>query len=146
MYKTYEAPNIIFVVLLLGGLSMLSLILARPQGPHGGIIKKSGNYLIEMKVSENILSTYFITKKSKPVSVTAVSGEVKFSFADNADLIVPLKAITETRFICETPSGFSECVITFNYLGKAISAKFSNTVQPASKNRFDRYSQQAISL
>ena len=133
MFRKYSAPNILFVILLFSTLSMLSLVLARPHGQHGGTVKKAGNYFIEMKIEEKTLTAYLLTNKQKAVDPKDLFGDARFLFPDSTEITIPLKPTKEDFFTCETPEKFYECRITFNYLGKLLSAKFANPVQLVSK-------------
>jgi|ERR1700741_235277 len=133
MSRTSKIRAALFVFLFFYTVGMISLILSRPQGPHGGVIKKAGDYFIEMKNSETVFNAYLLNQKLEPVNIQNVFGEVKFIFPDSTDMLIQLRQEENDVFVCDPPKGFFTCKVTFTIIGKSVSAKFVNSIQTAFK-------------
>jgi len=129
MLSKFYRPNMIFVILLFSTLGMISLVFSRPQSPHGGTLKKAGDYYIEMKNADRLFNAYLLTKKLKPINTKDIFGVVKFHLPDSTDIDIQLKPFAKDGFSCESPVGFYSCKITFNVVGTSVSAQFANPTQ-----------------
>jgi hypothetical protein len=49
---------------------------------------------------------------------------VQFFFPDSTDIEINLKSFNENAFTCVAPPGYYACKVTFNILGKPVSANF----------------------
>ncbi len=105
----------------LGG---ISLALTKQESPHGGIIKDAEGYFIEMKSSGKNLSIYLLNKKYQSIGTKNVMGKAQFFLSDSTSIDIPLKRLNENAFTCVAPSGYITCKVTFNVMGKSVSAKF----------------------
>ena len=103
-------------------------------GPHGGTLKKAGNYFIEMKTVEKFFYAYLLDKKLKSIDNKNVSGEVKFFMSDSTNFNVSLKRNTDDAFTCENLARSNSCKITFLVFGNSVSAKFENSALLVEKN------------
>ncbi|MBL7912717.1 MAG: hypothetical protein JNJ41_16765 [Bacteroidia bacterium] len=95
-------------------------------GPHGGTMKKSGNYFIEMKDPDKFVYAYLLDKKLKNTNSKNVTGEVKFYLPDSTSLNVSLLRSDDGGFTCKTIVGSNLCKITFTIPGKSLTAMFEN--------------------
>lgn len=96
-------------------------------GPHGGTMKKTGNYFIEMKNPDKFFYAYLLDKKLKNLDSKNVTGEVRFYLSDSTSLNVSLRRSEDEGFMCENISASNLCKITFTIAGKSLIAKFENT-------------------
>ncbi|MGZ3864512.1 MAG: hypothetical protein ACXVPN_16470 [Bacteroidia bacterium] len=126
--RSYRKP-LIFVVLIFTALSVVSWIFLKPQGPHGGVVKRADNYFIEMKSEEKAFSAYIFDKKFKAIEIPDIHGKVKFYFRGSADINVPLNLSTKNEFKCIPPIGYYSCKVMFTIMGKPVSANFFNPMQ-----------------
>ncbi|MGZ3904006.1 MAG: hypothetical protein ACXVC6_09940 [Bacteroidia bacterium] len=110
-------------------LSVASWIFLKPQGPHGGVVKKADNFYIEMKSDEKNLSAFLFDRKLKAVEAIDLQGDVRFHLQDSTDVSVPLTRLDGNEFKCVPPTGFYSCRVTFRITGKSISANFFNPLQ-----------------
>lgn len=127
-------PGFFLVLFFCSTLCLFSLILSHPRNPHDGVIRKAGNYFIEMKTGEKKLYAYLLDKKLKLIDATGVTGEARFLFPDSTDVNVPLTLLGKDTFTCETPAGYSACRITFNIKGKSVFANFGAPAEVVLKN------------
>ncbi len=126
--------KIIYPLFLLITTTLLSLHSPTSEGPHGGVIKKSEGYYIEMKNNpDTSFFAYLLSKKLKTVSNKGISGEVKLFFPDSTALNVELKPIAGDAFTAKVVPGFYSCKITFNVFGKSVSAPFDKENQIVQK-------------
>ncbi len=121
--------KIIIVILII--LTAITLLISpatyySDYGPHGGIVKPTGDYQIEMKHTFGNLYAYLLTKKSTPINNKRISCSVRYYFPDNTTTEVDLKPYEEDGFMAETTIRFYSCKVTFNLPGKSVSAKFEN--------------------
>ncbi|MDP1802240.1 MAG: hypothetical protein Q8L81_12860 [Bacteroidota bacterium] len=107
-------------------IALVSWSKSSPTGPHGGTLKKSGNYFIEMKNPDKFFYAYLLDKKLNSINNKNVSGEVKFLMPDSTSFNVTLKAATDDGFTCESLPGSYACRVTFIVFGKSVSARFEN--------------------
>ena len=128
VHENYR-PNLFFVILFFITLTVIARIVAKPHGPHGGIVQKAGEYYIEMKNPEKKFYAYLLDKKFKTISNKDVSGNARFLFSDSTTFDIPLKPAEENAFTCVVPGDFYKCKITFAVSGNSISAKFDNPKQ-----------------
>lgn len=114
---------------ILGTVMFFSMDLP-PQGPHEGIVKKSEGYYIEMKNDpDTVILAYLLSGKMKTISNKGITGSVKLFFSDTTAFDVKLNPITGDAFRARVTPGFYGCKITFDVLGKEISARFEKQEQ-----------------
>lgn len=133
MLYAHMRPHLFFVVLYLVTMALVAHVTTRTQGPHEGILKRSGPYFIEMKEEGTKIYVYLLDKKLVAVNNKDVIGEVSVGFPDNTTQVIPLKPEKEDQFVCEVPQNFSACKITFTVSGKNISARFTSPVKMVHK-------------
>ena len=115
-----------FLVLPCLLITPIAVDLMQTGGPHGGVLKKSNNYYIEMKTVDNFFYTYLLDGKQKVISSKNLSCNVRFFLADSTDLILQLKPF-DNGFKGENIQGYRYCKITFNVDEKTTeSALFEN--------------------
>lgn len=130
--KSHSKP-LLFVTLGFLSLTVVSWIFLKPQGPHGGVVKKAENYFIEMKSDEKNLSAYLFDRKLKAIEADDLRGDVMFYFRDSTNLSAPLSLSANNEFKCVPPAGYYSCKIRFTLANKSISANFFNPLQVALK-------------
>ena len=136
--KTYiMKTKLIFLALLLIFIFvLLGFVHYQPSiGPHGGTVKQTENYNIEMKNPYGNFYAYLLDKKLKSISNKGISCEVKFFLADNTNIDIVLKPQGDDSFFTETTVQYQSCRITFNLFGKMVSAKFENETPMVKKNK-----------
>lgn len=109
-------------------LVIVGMIFSQPSvGPHGGAVKKTGIYYIEMKSMHQEIHTYLLDKKLISIGNKGVTCEVKIVYPDSSRLIKPLKAFGNDGFSAGVPSmPFLSCSVFFHIPGKTVSAQFEN--------------------
>lgn len=124
----------LFLLTAIVAIVLLSLDSPPTQGPHGGTVKKAGDFYIEMKNNpDTSFFAYLLNKKLKTVSNKGISAEVKLFFPDSTALDVPLKPVAGNAFTAKIIPGFSTCKITFLVFGKEVSALFDKETQIVQK-------------
>ncbi len=124
--RSIKAKIIFLAFLYCLTIALVSWSKSSPNGPHGGSLKKSGNYFIEMKNPDKLFYAYLLDKKLNTINNKNISGEVKFFMPDSTSFNVPLKAATDDGFTCESLPGSYASMVTFIIFGKSISARFEN--------------------
>jgi hypothetical protein len=118
--------KIFFFIILFVAISQISSNSFQEKGPHGGTIKKAGNYFIEMTNPDKFFYAYLLDKDSHTLSNKGISGDVKFFLPDSSIFEVQLKPSGDNAFSGEGFPGFYSCKISFNVFGNSVSAKFEN--------------------
>lgn len=124
--RSIKAKIIFLAFLYCITIALVSWSKSTPTGPHGGTLKKSGNYFIEVKNPNNFFYAYLLDKKLNTINNKNISGEVNFFMSDSTSFNVSLKAAVDDGFTCESLPGSNSCKVTFTVLGKAVSARFEN--------------------
>jgi hypothetical protein len=96
------------------------------NGPHGGVMKKSGEYYIEMKNPEGYFFAYLLDKKKKTISDKSITAEVRFFMPDSTIVDLRLSPGADKSFTAKSIPGFIACKITFKAGSTEISASFEN--------------------
>jgi hypothetical protein len=123
-------PHFFFVVLFFLACSLVAYVASKPQGPHGGIVRKADDFFIEIKNEESLFSAWLLTKKLKTVKSTELVAETNFFFPDGTDLLVTMQnEKKDNGFTCQVPPGFIACQVKFNFEGKIITARFDNPLK-----------------
>lgn len=110
----------------------MTLLIALPlyqsnTGPHNGVVKKAGEYHIEMKNTYPNLYVFLLDKQLKAISNEGISCEAIFSFPDNTSTKLVLLPYKKDGFYIESGKNrFSFCRIHFNLNGTTVSAEFEN--------------------
>jgi len=103
-------------------------ILQIQEGPHGGAVKRSGKYHIEMKNQEDAFYAFLLDDKMQPVKNEMVTGSVRLFYNDETSEEFKLKKFEEDGFVTESKvPDFISCKITFTVFGKHVWANFGNT-------------------
>jgi hypothetical protein len=96
------------------------------NGPHGGALKKSGDYYIEMKNPEGYFFAYLLDKKLKTISDKNLSADVRFFMPDSTVVDVKLARGSDKSYTAKSIPGFIACKIIFKAGKSEISATFEN--------------------
>jgi len=117
---------ILFGSFISGIIILYSLSTAQSgAGPHGGELKETENYYIEMKATFPNLYFYLLTQKLEPVNNKGISCEATFFFPDQTSVVLSLKPFEDDGFIIESSKiVYNSCRVTFNVFGKSVSALF----------------------
>jgi hypothetical protein len=105
------------------------------NGPHGGALKKTGEYYIEMKNPEGYFFTYLLDKKLKTLQDKSITAEVRFFMPDSTIVDLKLSPGADNSFTTKSVPGFVACKITFKAGNKEISAMFDNVDRVAELKR-----------
>lgn len=95
-------------------------------GPHGGILKKTGNHHIEINGSDRNFYCWLLDENTKSISNKNISCDVRFFFPDNTILDSEARPFGEDGFIIENSNPFLSCQVTFHVQGQSVSAKFES--------------------
>jgi len=119
---------LLLIILVLVALTLIALsYLQTNEGPHGGRLKQSGNYYIELKLSESGVYAYLNDSDLKPVSNRGITCELKTVFPDHIEMKLFMQAIGDDGFYADLPTGeLLEYKINFNVMGKPVVASFKN--------------------
>lgn len=99
---------------------------AQTIGPNGGILEKTQNYFIEVKIPGKFIYAYLLDKKLNAINNKEKSCNVKFYLPDSTGFSLKLKLLTDGGFMGENSNGFNDCLVTFAAFGQSISARFKN--------------------
>jgi len=119
---------VLIVLLLLLALMLIGLHFSgSPEGPHGGIVKRAGNYSVELKTSYPYFYTFLLDNDVKPMSNKGISCNTRFILADHTDIKVPLEPFEEDGFYTKLVTHeFISSQIHFNVHGETVIVKFEN--------------------
>jgi hypothetical protein len=101
------------------------------NGPHGGTLKKSGDYYIEMKNPEGYFFAYLLDKKLKTISDKNLTADVRFFMPDSTVVDIKLSPGSDKSYTAKSIPGFIACKIIFKAGKNEISATFENGEQVA---------------
>lgn len=107
-------------------IALVSWNKAQAKGPHGGILKKTQNYFIEINTPGKFIYAYLLDKKLKTIDDKELACDLKILSPDNTTFNLKLKPTADGGFMGENLNGFNGSVITFTAFGKTISAKYEN--------------------
>lgn len=124
--RSVKGKIFFLVVLYCIVIAFVSWNKSQPRGPHDGVIKKTGNYFIEINTPGKFIYAYLLDKKLKTINDKDLSCEVKFALPDSTSFSLKLKPTTDGGFMGENLNGFNGCIVTFIAFGKSISAKYEN--------------------
>lgn len=96
-------------------------------GPHGGVMKRTGEHHIEMNNPDMNFYCWLLDKNANPTSNKNITCEAKFFFPDNTILDSKAQPFGEDGFVIENAGEFLSCQVTFHVQGKTVSAKFEST-------------------
>lgn len=105
-------------------ITFASWFVQHDKAPHGGILKQSDGYYVELKKADKYMYVYLLNSRLKPVTDKDISGEVKFFLPDNTILPVTLKTISEDGYLVEMPAEFKGCQVNFIVNKAPVSALF----------------------
>lgn len=123
-----KTKTFLLIVMLL----IVTLLIALPlyqsnMGPHDGVVKKAGEYYIEMKNTDPTIYAFLLNKQLKTISNEGILCEASFSFHDNTITKEVLLPYNKDGFYIESGKNkFSFCHIYFNVYGITVSAEFEN--------------------
>ncbi len=96
------------------------------RGPHGGIIKRTQNYVIEINTPGKFIYAYLLDRKLNTINDKELACDVKFSLSDSTSFNLKLKPTNDGGFMGENLNGFNGCVVTFTAFSKTITARYEN--------------------
>lgn len=124
--KTKAAFSLSFLI----GIVTILLSMNTPEitiGPHGGKIKNTRNYKIELKNDNSVFYAYLLSKKGIAIPNNGISCEIRFFFPDSTTLDFPLKPYQKEGFVMESSLlNYTSYIVNFNVLGKIETAKYGN--------------------
>jgi len=130
--KIKTAQNKLLLAVLIIAVTIFASWYTSPaNGPHGGVLKKTGDYYIEMKNPENYFFAYLLDKKLKTVSNKTILADVRFFMPDSTVVDVKLMPGPDNSFTTKSIPGFTACKIIFKISDNEISASFENQVKIA---------------
>lgn len=107
-------------------------------GPNGGIVRKAGDYYIEVKnFPEMNFYAYLLDKELKNIGNKALTCNAEFFFPDSTSLEVKLRHASEGIFMADLASGYDACEITFDVFGTPVFARFKNISSIAHKKNIN---------
>ena len=114
-----------FVILTFISFSVFS----NNTGPHGGSVKETGKYIIEMKNDVSQIYVYLLDKKLRSLGTKGIACEVRFFFPDSTTVDANLFPYDNEGFSnVAGVSGFSSCRVTLNLSGEKVSALFASEI------------------
>ncbi|MBL7930406.1 MAG: hypothetical protein JNL60_00805 [Bacteroidia bacterium] len=124
--------SILFYVFL-PVITLASWYVQHEKAPHGGILKQSDGYFIELRKADKYMYVYLLDSRLKTVTGKDLSGDVKFFLPDNTILPVNLKTISEEGFLVEMPAAFKGCQVNFIINKTPVSALFEKQYLESSR-------------
>jgi hypothetical protein len=107
-----------------------------PPAPHGGEIKISNNYFIELLFSTEDTYVYVFDKHIKPIENTGIDGKIIFKQYDSTMTTIGLEPYRQDGFIAKTSvPAYSNCTVYFNIRGKRISTQFDHVESVAESKK-----------
>jgi hypothetical protein len=96
--------------------------------PHGGTLRESGGYHIEMVSDASTVSFYVMDASNKVLDDKTLSGEVVFENANKTGSKAALKKVDSGALQAELPKKdiFATCTANLMVRGKAVSVDFKN--------------------
>ena len=97
-------------------------------GPHGGRLKRTGNYQIELFGCDNYLEVYLFDRDTNAINNNDIKGTVVFYYSGEASLSSTLIRYGMDGFTAKIPTDtFLYCKPSFDIKGEyIISDKFEN--------------------
>ena len=95
-------------------------------GPHGGQMKKAGNYLIEINNSGTRLYCWLLNENAKPIENKNIICDVKFYFPDHSVLDSRAEPLGKDGFSIKNAGLYFSCQVRFRVHGKYVSANFES--------------------
>ncbi len=119
---------IFFGLLILAGIILIARNFSdQGVGPHGGVMEKSGNYVIEAESRYPTLCVYLYDHKMKAIGNSGITCRAEFLYGDNATMEKIMRSMGTEGFSAEMPAvPYYSCKVIFNVYGKEVSAKFPN--------------------
>lgn len=122
--KSVKARIVFMAFLYCILIALVSWSKAQPKGPHGGVLKKTQNYFIEIKTPGKFIYAYLLDKKLKTINDKEMSCNVNYSLPDSTGFNLKLKPSPDGGFMAENSNGFNGCLVTFATIGQSISARY----------------------
>lgn len=121
-FNRFDSILLLFILISLGTFSIASS--SKQEDPKRGMIKEADGYYIEIKNTNRNFNAYLLNSEKEPMSTKNIYAKAQFFFPDSTDLEIDLKPFNKVAFTCIPPPGYYGCKITFNIMGKSVSAKF----------------------
>jgi hypothetical protein len=119
----------LFFFLLLTGLYTFLANAQEPvtPGPHGGVVKSTEGYCIEMSGRVGLLSAFLLDPSWNPIDNSNMACEVRYLLSDGSEITHKLVPLGKEGFRTEEPMGnFVSCLITFELRSREVSVRFNN--------------------
>jgi hypothetical protein len=119
----------LILMLLLTGSSVLYSQSTEPitPGPHGGTVKATEGYCIEMLSPGGILNAFLLDKCWNPMDNKEMMCEVRYLFHDGKETTLKLVRLGKDGFRTEEAIGqYSSCLLTFELKSREVSVRFNN--------------------
>jgi len=99
------------------------------KASHGGVVKTSGDYYIEMVMGEEKVTFYLLDGKENTIPNKDITGTAILQFDNHLTATEKLTAQGNDHFVMKLKNlGTSfACVVSFKVDGKTVSAKFTPT-------------------
>ncbi len=97
-------------------------------GPHGGRLKTTGNYRVELFGCENYLEVYVLDIDNDAINNANIKGSVEFFYPNQTTLSYPLVQYGMDGFTAKIPvTTFYQCRVSLNINSEfIITEKFDN--------------------
>lgn len=100
--------------------------------PHGGELKESGKYTIEMLANlilkEDKLSFYVYKRNMKLLSTEEINGTIEVKYEDGTIVNETLEKRENGQFVAQLENTTSfQCIVSFIIKGKKYTAEFNNS-------------------
>lgn len=99
---------------------------AAQRGQHGGSVKTTHEYQIELLACSEYYEIYISDLFKEPIMNSGMKGNIVYHYKDKADETVDLNHWGVDGFSVKGADNFTECTITLNLGGRPISATFEN--------------------
>lgn len=105
-------------------------------GPHGGRLKTTGNYKIEILGCDNYIEVYLYDEDTNAISNNDINGNIEFYYSQQATLVGMLVRYGMDGFTAKIPiNTFLYSRPTLNISGKiVVTEKFENQCLSLNKN------------
>ena len=102
-----------------------ALLQQQERGPHGGRMKQSGRFKIELLGCTGHVEVYLLDNEGQAMSNYDIKGKVNFVFKNKTGPDIPLQAYGRDGFSANIPqSDFFNCIVTIEILSSPITATF----------------------
>lgn len=133
MFLRFSRLDIVYSLTFLIALGGISMTVSKQEKPREGTIKEADGYYIEIKTAGKNFNAYLLNTKKKPLGTKNITGKAQFFFPDSTDIDITLKPYDRNAFTCVAPPGYYACKVSFNVMGRSVSAKFPTQSPVVSK-------------